>query len=381
MIFPFLLFSAPLETDYAIFLFDNGEKNMIASMLRYDEDALKELDFRIIFMGASIDAMNKEPFSHFPEKLIDYKQLGIEETIDHQWKREARLEEKSLRALSENLKVKKKLWVGVSCSIFTQVVEQYQKNAELEVVAVRDNPSLVGDTDYFKIAREVQDAAHKIAVPCRSIAQELEGSDKALVVIGHAPIEEWREEAKLLDKEAILKWMNLNPEIPIVLYAGVYGDFYPKCFDLFLELVPDKNVQVIVAPHPRFKGAVEIPLCEKGVRKAPYFKVVGEFIEDPARKMKTVEALAVADVVVTADATSTIVFQANALKKKVLYVNPSTSAVSRAFCDKQLIHSIASQEAFLHALSKETLQSSRDVFDLLGMPEDGAQLLFEELMR
>lgn len=28
----------PIETDYAIFLFDNGEKNMVASMLKYVEE-------------------------------------------------------------------------------------------------------------------------------------------------------------------------------------------------------------------------------------------------------------------------------------------------------------------------------------------------------
>src|SRR5437868_2316858 len=80
----------PIRTDHAIFLFDNGEKNMVASMLNYarehDREALDHLDFRIIFMGASTDAMSKEPFCHYPDKLIHYKHLGIVETIDHTWK-------------------------------------------------------------------------------------------------------------------------------------------------------------------------------------------------------------------------------------------------------------------------------------------------------
>jgi hypothetical protein len=386
MVFPILLFSAPVETDYALFLFDNGDKNLIASMLKYGEDHRKEaldaLDFRIVFMGASIDAMAKEPFSHYPEKLIHYKQLGISETIDHQWKRDGHLSEDSLKALSENFKVKKKLWTGVSCSVFTQIVEHYQKNTRLEVVALRDNPSLYGDTDYFTIAHEVQNAAHKIAVPSEQIAKELETSNKKIVVIGQPCIEEWRDEANLLDKTAILKRLGLNPQIPIILYAGVYGDFYPKCFELFLALVPDKNVQVLIAPHPKFKGVVEIPLCEKTVRKAPYFKVVGEFIDDPLRKIKTVEALFAADLVVTADATSTIVFQANALKKKVLYVNPSPSAVSKAFCERQLIYQITSLDDFIKTIETKDRPSSvgRDVFALLGIPEQGAKLLFEEFL-
>jgi hypothetical protein len=39
-----------MRTDYAIFLFDNGDKNMVASMLNYaqkqDASVLDHLDFR-----------------------------------------------------------------------------------------------------------------------------------------------------------------------------------------------------------------------------------------------------------------------------------------------------------------------------------------------
>jgi hypothetical protein len=395
MIAPIFLFSSPLiplETDYAIFLFDNGEKNMIASMLKYaeenDRSTLDNLDFRIVFMGAAVDAMDKEPFSHYPEKLIYYKQLGIEETVDHQWKRDRRLGSDSLNRLAKNLSIRKKLWVGVSSSIFEQIVLRYQDSLEIEVVALRDNPSSDGDTDYFRIAQEVQNAAHKIAVPSKAISCQLDSSDKQAVVIGHAPIEEWKAEAETLDKEAILRRMGLNPQLPIIMYAGVYGDFYQPCFEKFLDIVPDKNVQVLIVPHPRYKGAVEIPLCENAKRKSPYFKIVGEFIEDVSRKIKTVEALSVADIVVTADATSTVVFQANALGKKVLYVNPVSSGVSKAFTDIKLIYPLCSREEFVklvNSISKENKTPSghldQDVFDLLGIPKQGAKLLWEEWLK
>src|SRR5690349_24216494 len=104
---PMMLFSEPIQTDYAIFLFDNGDKNMIASMLRHAEENAKStldaLDFRIIFMGASIDAMHTEPFCRYPGKLVHYKQLGIEETIDRHWKRDKQLEHVSLSQLEKNL--------------------------------------------------------------------------------------------------------------------------------------------------------------------------------------------------------------------------------------------------------------------------------------
>src|SRR5579862_524424 len=330
MVFPVLLLSSPIQTDYAIFLFDNGDKNMIASMLKYAEENDKStadaLDFRIIFMGASLDAMGTEPFCHYPDKLVHYKQLGIEETIDHQWKRDKQLTAESLHQLEKNLSVKKKIWVGVSCAIFEQIIRQYQKN--IEVVALRDNPSPVGDTDYFRVADAVQNAAHTIAVPSQAASNKLASPNKKLVVIGHPPIEEWQQQAESIDKDAILKKLGLNPKFPIIVYAGVYGDFYAACFEQFLDSIPIAQMQVLIAPHPRYKGVVERQLLE--VRKAdcPQCTIIGEFIEDPSKKIKTVEAIAIADLIVTADATSTVVFQANALKKKVLYINTTSSEVS-----------------------------------------------------
>lgn len=355
----FLLMFAPLllnaiQTDRAIFLFDNGDKNMIASMLRYaeenDPEELNRMDFRIVFMGASVDAMGKEPFCHFTDKLIHYRQLGIEETVDHTWKRDRKLE----RLMLDDFQVESKVWTGVSCAIFEQILQHYQKNPALEVVALRDNPSPVGDTDYFRVADQVQEAARKVAVPSKTAAQHLHNPT---VVIGHPPIEEWLEEAGAVDKKAIMDKLGLHDKLPIIVYAGVYGENYEKNFQYFLDIVPE-DIQVIIVPHPRYKGIVEKRLCQK-------FKIV------EADEIKTVEAIAIADAVVTADATSTVVFQANALKKKVLYVNLNSTPVSEAFISNKLIQKPGN---FLNI----DLSAGEDVFELLGIPRNGAKLLWEE---
>ena len=74
---------------------------------------------------------------------------------------------------------------------------------------------------------------------------------------------------------------------------------------------------------------------------------------------------------------------ANALRKKVGYVNISPSKVSEGFCEKKLIDSITSKEELilaLHLAMRETAQGP-DVFELLGIPRRGAQLLWNEFMR
>ena len=59
------------------------------------------------------------------------------------------------------------------------------------------------------------------------------------------------------------------------------------------------------------------------------FRNAGSFFPEKAQQITTVEALAVADIVITADATSTIVAQARALGKPVFHINPISSEVSK----------------------------------------------------
>lgn len=391
IIFPMGLLAASHIMDYAIFLFDNGDKNMIASMLNYareqDKSMLDHLNFRIIFMGASTDAISMEPFCHYPDKLIHYKQLGLEETIDHTWQRNKRLNQASIDKLLNNLIIQKKVWVGVSCSIFEQILHHYQTNTNLEVVAFRDNPSPKGDTDYFQVADEVQSVAYKIAIPSEAAAEKLNPLSQKIVVIGHGPLEEWYNQATSIDQKEVIGRLRLDSRLPIIVYAGTYGDNYENAFKMFLELISDKNIQVLILPHPRYKGSVEKKICKNLKYEATKINIIGEFETDPTKNVKTIEALTIADLIVTADATSTIVFQANALKKKVLYVNSITSFVSEDFCTKKLIQKINHPEELLNIihdipLTKACMPSSdKDIFQLLGIPRNGAKLLWEEWLR
>lgn len=383
------LSAGPIKTDYAIFLFDNGEKNFVASMLSYaeahDPNKLEALDFRIVFMGASVDAMKQEPFCHFSDKLIHYKDLGIEEIIDRNWIRNAEISKVSLESLSSSLQVCQKAWFGVSCSVFGQMINELQKDQNLEVLAIRDNPNASGDTDYFTVARQVQDIAHKIAVPSADAAKTL-SSDKQVIIVGHPPLEEYVAQVNSLNKTAIIHKLGLEDSKPVIVYAGVYGPFYEEAFKQFLSLlqsdgVVSSDIQVIVVPHPRFKGAEEKRLCKAlDIATKKRIQIIGEFEELESQKAKTVEALAIADVVVTADATSTIVAQAKALGKTVLYVNPKSSQVSQDLCDKGILQRVVQPEDLVQAAESTRNQPGlieQSIFEMLGIPREGARLLWE----
>ncbi len=282
------LSALPIQTDHAIFLFDNGDKNMIGSMLKYAEEnepsKLQGLDFRIVFMGASVDAMSQEPFCHYSEKLIHYKQLGVLETVDNTWKRDRLISKESLLALSSNLEVRRKVWSAVSCSIFTQLLHHYN-SLSIETTAFRDNPSPFGDNDYFVVAKEVQDIANKVLVPSQAVADQIDPS-KNVAVVGHGPIEEWQANALQIDPNAIRQRLQLNSHLPTIVYTGVYGDYYKPCLQLFLGIVPTQNNQILIVPHPRYKGVVETEVCADHA-KSSSFQIIGE---DQA---KTVEVLIV----------------------------------------------------------------------------------------
>ncbi|MES2345712.1 MAG: hypothetical protein V4494_07240, partial [Chlamydiota bacterium] len=177
--------------------------------------------------------------------------------------------------------------------------------------------------------------------------------------------------------------LGLNAQLPIIVYTGVYGEYYEDCFKMFLELVPDEAIQVLIVPHPRYKGIVEQKHCTVLKFDVAQLSIISEWEVNPEKNAKTIELLSIADVVITADATSTIVFQANALKKKVLYVNPSSSKVSDGLCVRKLLQKINNSEEFSVHLVKEAGQGSHseDVFELLGIPRNGAQLLWEEFLR
>lgn len=308
-IFPLLLLltsllqaGLPIETDKAIFLFNQGETQMIASMLRYaeqhDETRLASLNFRIVFMGSVVSEMMREPFCHFPEKLIHYKDLGVEEEIDNKWPRAKRISDISLKALIGNLSVREKIWTGVSTDIFWQVLVSYQ-NMGIEGTALRDNPFFSGESDYFHQAMMVQYGADNVLVPSEDANIKL-GHNKCVSVIGHAPTEDWVEKAQKLDRLSIMKKLNLDRSRPVVVLCGSYGGQYESRLRAFIELLSESSVQIICVPHPQGKGMLEQEICPDWVVSCD-----------------TIEAIAIADLVVTTDPTSTIVIQARALGKPV----------------------------------------------------------------
>lgn len=368
----------PIVTDNVIFLYDNGEKNMVAAALRHGKriGAIEEIDFRIVFLGASIDAMNEEPFSFYSDRLIHYKALGILDEVDKNWKRDALLSKESLEALKSRLIVNKKVWTGVSCQLFSQILSLYQQEPHLDTACLRDNPSPVGDSDYFIVADQVQQVAKKVLVPS-SIALEYL-SKKEVSIVGHAPMEEWVNESLKVDYTSLCQRLGLDSNRFIIAYSGSYGDQYKECFRRFLSIIPsESHVQVLIAPHPKYRGATEKELCSAHDWKNVTFRIIGNWEEETQNKANTMEAVSIADLVVTSDPTSTIVFQANGISKRVGLVNHfSPTDVETFIASKRLIERLNNAEELQSGYTEPSFNTI-DPFVMMGIPREGARHLWE----
>lgn len=319
----------PLKTERALYLYDTGDKNMVASMFQFakehDRNKLEALDFRVIFMNGAIDARGEEPFATFPEKIL---------------------------SASEKLEVTKKVWLPVSSGESEQMALGYQQQG-IEVAALRDNPSPIGDTPYFSTAEKVQRVCHKWIV---SSGQFYEPS-KEVIVVGSGPIEEYCEKARTIDREGVCQRLKLTNELPVVVLTGSHGTLFEERLRFFLGLIPSTPpFHLVFVPHPR------------DTRKM-------------AKPISTLEALVLADAVVVLDPTSTIVYQANALKKRVLFVSEKGTRASEFLCQKELIERVASTKELLKGIQKAQEQpQDRDLFELLAIPKMGAERLWNEFL-
>ncbi len=364
---------------------------MVASMIRYAEERdpsrLANLDFRIVLMGAASDAASQEPFCHYPDKLLTLEELGVAERVDCHWRRADGISCASLDALCSHLLVRKRALVPVSCGIFAQVVDRYNKEGMAEALVLRDNPNPGGDTDYFAVADQVQKRAQRVLVPSDAAAKAASLLGTEVMVVGHGPTDEWLRVVAGVDGEQVMRRLKLDGQRTLLVYAGAYGDFYEPSLRRFLDLMAHESVQalkpqVLILPHPRFQGRIEAPICSCYQEK---IRIMGPFFQDSPQYMTMREALAIADLVVTADATSTIVIQASALGKLVLHVNPTISKVSRSLYELGMLERVSSPHELAEAIRQSSLAAEgapkkKTALEILGIPEGGAKLLWEAFL-
>lgn len=192
----------------------------------------------------------------------------------------------------------------------------------------------------------------------------------------------------MIDTKAILQRMQLDPKKPIVLYAGTYVIDYPEMFGQFVDYVDAckdmfNHVQLLIVPHPRYKGIIEKKMVKRLDAMGICYRIVGEYEEHHLLHIKTIEALCCSDVVITSNATATLVLQANSISKKVIYIDYHSDKMSTFLSQKKVVtpvtnpYQLAQELERIPFFQKDPVTfHAPDMFQLLGIPKHAAATLW-----
>jgi hypothetical protein len=348
----FVCFAASLlgkDPEFLFVLFDAGETNALLPVIEKVQQEKRE--FRIWTAGTATELLRKKPELASKCQEIDYK-------IDKSWPREKPLDPERVSVLCHEC-ASQKVITGVASEIQAQILQAYQGKAA--TFAYWDNFNPQGAGPYFTQAHKVQKLAEKLLVPSRDVASDF--SEKKVLVVGQPTLEQWTRELALIDEAFLKEKYKLKEEV--ITYIGGYGPEYEKAAKLFVRCVKESGFsgQVIMQIHPKSDGAFEREICK------------GEtFLFLP---LSTLEAVKLADAVVTYN--STVGFQALFAKKRVLFVIPEEDPFTNLAIEKGFAPKISAPKAFLSAF--KTAATTGDIAAGMGVPENSAQLILDELTK
>ncbi len=348
----FLCFAASLlgkDPEFLFVLFDAGETNALLPVIEKVQQEKRE--FKIWTAGTATELLRKKP-------ELATKCQEIDSKIDKSWPREKPIDLELLSKLCTQC-ASQKVITGVASQIQAQILQAYQGKAA--TFAYWDNFSPQGAGSYFTQAHKVQKLAEKLLVPSRDVAADF--SSEKVLVVGQPTLEQWTRELALINEASLKEKYKLKEEL--ITYIGGYGPEYEKAAKLFVRCVKESGFsgQVIMQIHPKSDGAFEREICK------------GEaFLFLP---LSTLEAVKLANSVVTYN--STVGFQALFAKKRVLFVIPEEDPFTNLAIEKGFAPKISSPKTFLPALKAP--QQNSDIASTMGVPENSAQLIFDEISR
>lgn len=213
-----------------------------------------------------------------------------------------------------------KVLTGVASELQGETLDFFREQG-VETLAFWDNFNSKGPSDYFPRAHSIQERADVLLLPSDSLISSF--SYRKTRVVGHPTLVE-KEKPKL------------------IVWVGGYGSQYEEAYALFKEGMKSIEGCIVLNQHHPKTG-----------RK---------------NDLKTVEAIAIADVVVCHQ--STVAFQALSKNKPVLHIIPKGQTYDTLPIQKGLAKKVTTLEEF-PAMLTETLNSDvLDFYEVMGIPKD-----------
>ena len=241
---------ALIKTAVLFVAYDQGESN---AFLRIQEK-LKEsnIPYRILAMGQAAEVFKDDP------AMIQMPEFTRNKTVAKN--RNHRLNQRTVYRLTKQISAKV-VYTGMASRAQAQVANVWERSGA-KVIAFYDNFDPVDSVNYVKPFLDELDALDEFHVPSKrtgnSFAAITKSTGAQMVVTGQPTMEAWNTTFAQTDKVLLRKTLNIDPQKPIVLFAGDYSNTYPKAFQTFVKASQRlPNVHFLVTYHPKFNGELE----------------------------------------------------------------------------------------------------------------------------
>ncbi|MGH2637890.1 MAG: hypothetical protein ACRDF4_01165, partial [Rhabdochlamydiaceae bacterium] len=242
---------------------------------------------------------------------------------------------------------------GVAFQFHGQLLQAFEKQGA-QTYAYWDNINADGSDPYFETAKKVAASAQTLLAPSFSFLKSYPNAQ----VVGQPALE-------MIPNPLPQPSIDLPIQHPLIVWVGGYGEEYNVALKAFLAEIDEvKSGMIILSYHPKYEGMVEREMLAKN----PHSNVL---IYD-AKKLPSLDAIALADIVICHQ--STVGLQAALGGKKVFYYTPKTQHYSNLLIEHQITPQISS----VKELKKEA-KSSKDILDMLQVPRNGTDRLYEIL--
>ena len=352
------------QTDVAFVFYDAGETLAL-------EPVIKLLESRNIKAKALIMGTARSLLKDCHHCLDIQKDCGTHETVDQNvWDSAKQMGAGDLDRVWECVKPRLVV-VGTASEVQWQIAQKF-KDHGVDSIAYDDALSIV---EANPLSAKFL-ALKTFWVPSRLIREQVKKlSPKSNVIaVGQPTLENWRVASLNENPKSIVDQVpGYRAGKITVLYAGGYGEGYRDAFLLFLQAASERpDYQYMISPHPKMDGSLEKELLQL------YPNIHAVFVP---KSVGTMKAAIISQVVVSRD--STVGVQAVFMNRPTIYLDvPGTSYSNIAIQNRwarQAFSKIQFNE-FVHNALSSAPKNHPDIFNLAGIPMNGAMTMAEALI-
>lgn len=337
-----------------------GETNDLIPII----NALKSKNniYYVLTLGVAAELAKDKIFSTNVYTLND---LQICSTIDKYSPRTATLSNEQIEKIADSFFVSQVV-CGVPTLIEAQIIDAFKRRG-VKTLAYWDNLSANGPDAYFATALKVQKSADLILLPSKALSEAEEFADRLpqqKILIGKPSMKEWKKTFESINTKAMRAMLGIKePSELVITWIGGYGLAHKKAFELFVSCLQNLSAEerpskLIIQNHPNANKEELDPYF--------YFPKNDPMILAEEKKISTIEAAAIADVVISYNSTAAL--QAMLLGKKVIFVVPEGDPYSNIAIDKELAYKVSDADSFSKIFKAPCLGA--DAWQKLGIPEE-----------